>query len=124
FAEVATAFSPIALLAADFNKDGNTDLAVLGGGSAGNVQIIRTALSASVPSFTVLLPISAGSNPSAFTVGDVNRDTFPDLVIATASDPVNGLRTDSISALLNNGAPGAANGFGAPVTTQVLQNAQ
>jgi hypothetical protein len=122
FSDVAAAFAPIGILSADFNRDGTPDLAVLSSGAAGQVQIIRTANSPAL-SFSALAAIPAGSNPTAFTVGDLNRDNFLDIVIATHTTAVNGLMTDSISVLLNNGVGGAANGFGAVIKTDVLQNA-
>ncbi len=84
---------------ADFNKDGNLDLAVVNGG-ANAVQIFRgdgTGL------FTLNATLATGSGPLAVAIADFNADTRLDLAVANFA-------ADSVSVFLGT----TTGGFGSP----------
>jgi hypothetical protein len=123
--EVVTDISPIAIVAADFHQSNTNlqnpqlDLAVIDGAAAGMVQVLQGS---GAGSFTKLAPQSAGANPTALAVGDINGDGFPDLIVATHTSS-SGTFTDSVTVLLNDGVPGPSNQFGAPIRTDVFSGA-
>lgn len=88
--------APIAVVAADFNNDGNKDLAVLSNGSS-FIKILRNNGNGTFQ--------SAGTfdtglfNTTTLTVGDFNHDGKPDLAIISQS-------SESVTLLINNGTGG------------------
>jgi hypothetical protein len=95
---------------ADFNGDGNLDLAVAsnGTGSAGLGGAVTVLLGQGDGTFRNSIVYGAGNNPLSLAVGDVNGDGQPDLVIA---DNV----ANSVAVLLNNYVPGSGGSACAPV---------
>jgi hypothetical protein len=87
---------------ADFNGDGNLDLAVAsnGTGSTGLGGSVTVLLGQGDGAFRNSMVYGAGNNPLSLAVGDVNGDGQPDLVIA---DNV----ANSVVVLLNNYTPGS-----------------
>jgi autotransporter-associated beta strand protein len=94
--------SPTSLMLADFNGDGNHDLAVTNS-TTHNVSILlgrgATGLAAAIPYAT------GGANPNSVAAADFNRDGKNDLVV------VNYI-SRNVGVLLGNGA----GGFAAPLT--------
>ena len=99
------------LVALDFNKDGNMDLAVTQDAAPGNVYVLQGDGSGN---FSSIGKFDAGlANPGAIAVGDFNNDGFPDIVVASKST---GLTSGGVSVLLNQ----LGGGFGPPQHTDVL----
>jgi hypothetical protein len=84
---------------ADFNKDGNPDIAVLSGN--GTTTIVNILLGNGNGTFTAFG--AAGINPYAFAVGDINQDGNPDIVTVESCNVVGSCR---ISVNLGNGSGG------------------
>jgi hypothetical protein len=73
---------PIAIAAADFDGDGNVDLAVVT--QVGRtVDVLRGSLDGKL---TSALTLNVGVMPSAIAVGDWNGDRKPDLAVANTGD--------------------------------------
>ena len=90
---------PIAVTAADFNSDGNLDLAIVNQ-TTNDVSILLgsgkgtfTEASGTPPAGS---PIAVGKSPVAIATGDLNNDSHPDLVVVNQTD-------NTISVLLGNG---------------------
>jgi Flp pilus assembly secretin CpaC len=99
FALPSAVAGPIAMTTADFNSDGNLDLAIvnqttsnvailLGNGNATFTQATGTPPTGS--------PIAVGKSPVAIATGDLNNDSHPDLVVVNQTD-------NTVSVLLGNG---------------------
>ena len=103
----AVGASPQSVAVADFNRDGNADLAVLNNG--GNT--VTVLLGNGSAGFTAAggSPFAAGTLPAAVTVGDFNGDGKPDLAIA---DGIGGSGT--VTVLLGNGSGGFSAAGGSP----------
>lgn len=79
--ELQNIAAPVALAAADFDRDGKLDLAVVGsaglsvffGDGNGGFGAISTN------------PMPAGTSPNSLAVADFNGDTWPDIVVANVS---------------------------------------
>ena len=117
---VATDVTPVALAVADFNKDGNLDLAVVDGKPAGNVEVL---LGDGTGNFVKQGLFAAGDNPQSIAVGDLNNDGFPDIVVTNQTTPLQTsnnqfITTGYVSTLIN--ARGV--GFNAALRTDVLRN--
>jgi uncharacterized protein (TIGR03437 family) len=86
---VAAGSNPKTAAAADFNGDGALDIAVLDAGTPGNTSDaggISILLGNGAGSFPKVSGVTAGFNPRAMAVGDVNGDGKPDLVVATGAN--------------------------------------
>lgn len=86
---------PVAILSADFNKDGHLDIVTLS--ASGNLASLR--LGSATGTFSAPTTYNVGAGPSALTTLDLNKDTFPDLAVVNSAD-------NTISILVNNTAGG------------------
>ncbi len=94
FALPTTATGPIAMTSADFNSDGNLDLAIVNQ-TTNNVTVL---LGTGNATFTLApsSPFAVGNSPVAIASADLNNDSHPDLVVVNTSD-------NTASVLLGNG---------------------
>ncbi|MBA3914800.1 MAG: VCBS repeat-containing protein [Acidobacteriales bacterium] len=76
------ASSVVAAVSADFNGDGNTDLAFVGGSSNGSQVVIQ--LGSSDGSFTIAQTIHNDLFGGSVVTGDWNADGIPDLAVTAA----------------------------------------
>lgn len=83
-------FHPVAVMAADFDGDGNMDLALMG-----RSQLL-VLLGDGRGGFRPCAPVPAGANPTAMAVADLNGDGRPDIVVANHE-------TDYVTLLLGAG---------------------
>jgi Bacterial type II and III secretion system protein/FG-GAP-like repeat len=85
--------NPVAVAAADFNGDGNTDLAVVNSGT----NSVSIFLGDGTGAFTPLAQtVPTGNNPSSIAVGDFNGDGKMDFAVTNAND-------NTVSVFLGNG---------------------
>lgn len=84
---------PDALAVADFNGDGDPDLAVANAGS-NNVLVLKGDGTGNFSAFAAASPV--GTSPTAMALGDFNKDDAMDLVVANAGSA-------NVSVLLGNG---------------------
>ena len=82
----------LAIVTADFNGDGNLDLAVLNGGS----NTLTILLGNGDGTFTAAASPATGNNPSAIAVGDFNGDGKADLAVTDSA-------SNTVTILLSNG---------------------
>ncbi len=80
--------NPIAVIAGDFNDDGNRDLAVANSGDAsiGDNGGVSVLMGIGDGTFQAQLNFTAGRNPSGMAGGDFNGDGKGDLVVVRAGD--------------------------------------
>ncbi len=90
---------PEDLVSADFNKDGNLDLAIV----SFSDDAVSILLGNGDGTFDAKTDYPTGSGPMGLAVGDMNADGYFDLVVANYQD-------NTVAVLLND----AAGGFGAP----------
>ncbi len=95
---IAVGTQPSSVVAADFNGDGKTDLAVANFGS-NNVSLL---LGNGDGTFTPASdsPIAVGNSPDAVSQGDFNGDGTPDLVVSNSAD-------NTVSVLLDTASSGS-----------------
>jgi Flp pilus assembly secretin CpaC len=98
FALPSAVAGPIAMTSADFNSDGNLDLAIVNQ-TTSDISIL---LGNGKGTFTQATgaqggsPIAVGKSPVAIATGDMNNDSHPDLAVVNQSD-------NTVSVLLGNG---------------------
>jgi Flp pilus assembly secretin CpaC len=103
---------PIAMTAADFNSDGNLDLAIANQ-TTNNISIL---LGNGKGAFTQATgsqggsPLAVGKLPVAIASGDLNNDSHPDLVVVNQTD-------NTVSVLLGNGDGTFTAATNSPLTT-------
>ena len=94
--------SPRSATAADVNNDGKPDLIVANSdGNTVSVLLNTTVPGATTPSFAAQQTFATGDKPVFVTVGDMNGDGKPDLIVANDNG-------NTVSVQLNSTAPGAA----------------
>jgi tetratricopeptide (TPR) repeat protein len=94
FALPSAVAGPIAMTAADFDSDGNLDLAIVNQTTT-NVSIL---LGNGKGAFTQATnsPFAVGKLPVAIATGDLNNDSHPDLAVVNQTD-------NTVSVMLGNG---------------------
>ena len=94
---------PLSVAIADLNGDGRPDLVVANGLGSNTVSVFlnTTAPGATTPSFATAQNFITGSIPYSVSIGDLNGDGKPDLIVANYG-------ANTVSVLLNTTPPGAA----------------
>ncbi|HLN98743.1 MAG TPA: VCBS repeat-containing protein, partial [Pyrinomonadaceae bacterium] len=100
--DFATGDAPLFVAVGDLNEDGKLDLAVANlNDSTVSVLLNNIAPGAATPGFTIKQDFDTSNSPRSVSVGDLNGDGKPDLVVANVG-------SNTVSVLLNTTAPGAA----------------
>ncbi|MCC6363758.1 MAG: VCBS repeat-containing protein [Bryobacterales bacterium] len=95
--------NPVAAALADLNGDGKLDLVAVNNGSFGtpaNNGGVAVLLGNGNGTFQTAVSYAVGVNPAAITIGDLNGDGKPDLVVATSSTVIGDYQ---LGILLGNG---------------------
>jgi Flp pilus assembly secretin CpaC len=114
FALPTATTGPIAMTAADFNSDGNLDLAIVNQ-TTNNVVVLLGNGNATFKLATGS-PFAVGKSPVAIATGDVNNDSHPDLAVVNQTD-------NTVSVLLGNGDGTFAAAPNSPLGTGVAPTA-
>ncbi|MBX7218649.1 MAG: FG-GAP-like repeat-containing protein [Blastocatellia bacterium] len=99
------------VVSADFNRDGNPDMAV----TNSNSNTVSILLGNGVGGFTAAASPTTGTFPLGIISGDWNKDGKPDLAISNNT-------AQSVTILLGNGNGGFAAAAGSPVTVGASPN--
>jgi len=102
---------PHSIVVADFDGDGHSDVAVTSY-SDGGVQVFPHAGSGGMlhtNTFESPIFIHTGNNAFSVTIGDVNADGKPDLVVVNRLTDSNSSATDTVSVLVNTATAGELN---------------
>jgi hypothetical protein len=102
---ISVAGGPAAIVAGDWNKDGNPDVAIAN--FSGNT--VAVLLGNGTGGFTLAGTVAVGAAPLAIVTADFNADGNPDLAVSNFSGP-------SLSILLGNGTGGFSQAAGSPIT--------
>lgn len=89
---IATGQNPVAVVASDFNTDGNTDLAVVNHGD----NTVSILLGNGDGTFTGKGTLATGNGPVAALTADFNGDGIPDIAVVNQTDA-------TVSIFLGNG---------------------
>jgi type II secretory pathway component GspD/PulD (secretin) len=90
--DTPTGLGPVAVAAADFNGDGNMDIAVANHGD----NSATILLGKGDGTFTAATPLTTGNGPVAIVTGDFNGDGHADLAVVNQND-------NTVSIFLGNG---------------------
>ncbi len=96
FTDLPVLNAPESLAAADFDADGDTDLAVTCFDTAAMTGIVRIFKNNGAGVFAFSSKATLGSNPTAIIAADLDNQNGPDLAIADTGD-------DRVAVLFNNG---------------------
>jgi len=102
---VATGGYPQSIKVADFNGDGNADLAVADYGGGDVTVLLGNGAAAFTPSAGS--PFPAGTNPFSLTVADFNGDGHADIAVANQG-------SNNVTLLLGDGTGGFTQAAGSP----------
>ncbi len=105
--EATTPGLPAGVVAADFDGDGDMDIAITSW-NASNVSILKNISTSGTILFAPRIEFPTGTNPEGIATGDIDGDGKPDLVTADVN-----LFTVSV---LRNTSSGGAISFAAPVS--------
>ena len=95
---------PQAVSTGDIDGDGKPDLAVANQ-AANNTSVMRNTSTSGVISFAAKVDFVTGSGPKSVSIGDIDGDGKPDVVVAnSASADVGVLRNTSASGIINSGS--------------------
>jgi hypothetical protein len=112
---VATGSTAGGIVAADFNNDGNMDLAV--GGADNSTSSVAVLLGDGTGGFTPApnSPFATGTTPYVLAAGDLNGDHIPDLAVANIGD-------STVTVLLNDGHGNFSAAPGSPISFSSTPN--
>ena len=97
--DIAVSSNPLSICAGDFDGDGKADLATVNYGSY-TVSVLRNTSSGGAIGFADKADYFTGDNPKSVTVGDIDGNGKPDLIVAN-------LASENISLLRNTSTTGA-----------------
>lgn len=81
-ASISVGTRPVAIVAADINRDGRQDLLVANRGN----NSVSVLLANNSNGFNRVATLSTGAGPSALAVGDLDRNGIPDLAVAQSDE--------------------------------------
>ncbi len=90
--------NPFALAVADFNRDGNPDVAVLANASSPGSSLLTILTGSASGAFTALPPMAIAASAQSIGAADFNGDGKPDLVVSHG-----GAAQPGLGALAGNG---------------------
>ncbi len=96
--EQTTGTTPKSVSIGDIDGDGKPDLAVANSGS-NTVSVLRNTSTSGTVSFAAKIDFTTGSSPVSVSIGDIDGDGKPDLVVANSVD-------NSVSVLRNTSTSG------------------
>lgn len=96
--DFASGFKPVSINIGDIDGDGKPDVAVANNGS-NTVSILRNTSTSTVVGFAAKVDLGTGSKPSSLSIGDIDKDGKPDVVVAN-------INSNSVSVLRNTSTMG------------------
>lgn len=106
--DFTTGSTPVSLAVADLDGDGKPDMAVTNSASGINtVSVLRNTSVAGTINFIAKVDFTTGATPRSVSLGDIDGDGKPDLVVANSV--VTPVASDIISVLHNTSSPGIIN---------------